>query len=213
MPRRRAWNGDPPATPEAARRRLVEVARECVERLGLQKAGLSDVAEAAGVTRQTVYRYFTSTEDLFHSAAALSSGGFYERLHERAARRRTLSARLTECLVFAILEVPRDPHLGALVRGGEHFTVEAALRLGFVQDEIRRLAGGDAACPLTPGDVDAIAELLVRLLLSFLFNPGEPRDEAALRAFLLPIVEPCVRSREASAGTPSRRRRPSRAAT
>lgn len=195
MPRRKAWNGRPPETPEAARRFLVEIARDCVERLGLQKAGLSDVAEAAGVTRQTVYRYFTSADDLFHSAAALSSGGFYERLHERAMRRRTLATRLTECLVFAILEVPRDPHLGLLVGSSEHFTVNAALSLAFVQDEIVRLAGGDDASPLSARDVDEIAELLIRLLLSFLSDTGVPRDEAALRAFLLRIIEPVIESR------------------
>lgn len=198
MPRRKAWNGRPPETPEAARRHLVEVARECVERLGLQKAGLSDVAEAAGVTRQTVYRYFSSTDDLFHSAAALSSGGFYERLHERAVRRRTLAARLTECLVFAILEVPRDPHLRTLVFSSEHFTVGAALELSFVQDEIVRLAGGDDVGRLSGRDVDEIAEVLIRLLRSFLSDEGRPRDEASLRAFLLRVIEPLVASRIAA---------------
>jgi len=199
VPRRKAWNGSPPETPDAARRRLVEVARDCVERLGLQKAGLSDVAEAAGVTRQTVYRYFTSTDDLFHSAAALSSGGFYERLHERAMRRRTLAARLTECLVFAILEVPRDPHLGLLVGSTEHFTVDAALSLSFVQEEIVRLAGGEEACTLSARDLDEIAEILIRLLLSFLADAGRLRDEAALRTFLLRTLEPIIEARSVRA--------------
>ena len=191
MPRRRAWNGKPPRSPEDARRRLLEVARDCIERHGLAKAGLSDVAEAAGVTRQTVYRYFEDADDLFHSAAALASGGFHERIRRRALRRATLAERIVETIALCIHEIPDDPHLSALTQTGRHFTVAAALRLSFVQEELTALADGHP--PLPRKAADELAELLLRLLHSFLFDPGEPRSLAELRSlmgrWLTPIVE------------------------
>ena len=67
--RRKAWNGSPPKTQAEARRFLLAEAERCIERFGLTKVGLSDVADAAGVTRQTVYRYFENAEELFNAAA------------------------------------------------------------------------------------------------------------------------------------------------
>jgi len=202
MPRRKAWNGEPPQNAEQARRFLVEVARDCVERLGLDKAGLSDVAEAAGVTRQTVYRYFRDADDLFHSAAALSSGGFHARMRAHVLRQTRLPERMVECLVFCVREVPSDPHLSALVKNGDYFKVTAALKLAFVQDEIAFLAGNKST--LSARDRDELAELMLRLLHSFLFDPGEARTETALRAFLRGLLVPVI---EARMGRPSSRSR------
>ena len=193
MPRKRAWNGEPPRTAAEARRRLLDAAQAVVERVGLAKAGLSDVADAAGVTRQTVYRYFDNADDLFHSSAAFASGGFHERLRRRALACNTLAERMVECLVFAIVELPRDPHLGPLVGSDNYFTVANALELGFVQEEIVALADGDP--PLDAAARDELAELLLRLLHSFLVDPGLDRDEETLRAFLRTALVPAIDAR------------------
>ena len=188
--RRAAWHGTRPATADDARRRLIEAARASVERFGEGRASLSDVARAAGVTRQTVYRYFSDADDLFRSAAALSTGGFLERLRADVARCDGLTAQVVECLVFAITELPRDRHLGPLLASN---AVDFAflLRLRFVQDEIERLSGG--AHGLAPPDLDELAELLLRLLRSFLFAPEPERTQAELRRVLTRWVEPQLR--------------------
>jgi AcrR family transcriptional regulator len=170
--RRKAWNGKPPRTPAEARRFLLDVARDCVERFGLSKASLSDVAEAAGVTRQTVYRYFENADDLFQSAAVLASGGFHQRLRQRVLARHG------------------HPHLSALVKSGDHFTVSSALRLFFVQDEMIALAEGDMS--LSARDRDELSEILLRMLHSFLSDPGEARTEDELRAFLYRWLVPMI---------------------
>jgi len=162
-----------------------------VERHGVSKASLSDVAEAAGVTRQTVYRYFENADDLFRAAAVLASGGFHERLRRRVLRREGLAERMVETLVLAIHEIPSDPHLGALVKSGDMFTVSSVLGLFFVQEEMIALAGG--TLPIGERERDELSELLLRLLHSFLVDPGEPRSERELRAFLrrwlVPMIE------------------------
>ena len=200
MQRRKAWNGKPPKTQAEARRFLLDVARTCVERFGLAKASLSDVAEAAGVTRQTVYRYFANADDLFQSAAVLASGGFHERLRERVVARGSLAERMVETLVLAIHEIPGDPHLSGLVKSPEQFTVSYTLPLFFVQEEMVALADGELG--LGEGERDELAEILLRLLHSFLADPGEPRTEDELRAFLYRWLVPMIdeRLRRARAG-------------
>jgi len=190
MPRRKAWNGNTPDSAAAARRYLLDVARECVERLGVAKAGLSDVAEAAGVTRQTVYRYFDNAEDLFRSAAVLASGGFHEQLRKKAMRRSTLAERIVECVVQCVIQIPNDPHLRAITQSADQFSVSSILHLGFVQEEIAVLEVDGAS--LSRRDRDELAELMLRVLNSFLADPGPQRSERELRAFLSRWITPMV---------------------
>lgn len=169
---------------------LLDAARACIERLGVAKTGLTDVATEAGVTRQTVYRYFDDADDLFRSATVLSSGGFLERLRARVACETGAAERIVECLVFAIREIPTDQVLGNLPLAGQHFTLSYLLDLRFVQDEIVRQVGGDAK--IASPRLDSMAELFLRLLHSFLADAGPKRTEAELRALLRQWVMPLI---------------------
>ncbi len=193
MPKRKAWNGSPPSTPAEARRVLLEAARDCLERLGPTKANLSDVAQTAGVTRQTVYRYFEDADDLFHSAAVLATGGLRERMRAQALRQPTPATRIVECLVFCAREVPADPHLAMLGGASDRLSVSTALRLSLVQEEMTSLSGGQLG--LTDVERDELAELLLRLMHSLLTEPGEPRSEVELRAFLTSWLVPMIEAR------------------
>jgi AcrR family transcriptional regulator len=189
--RRKAWNGNSPRSEAEARRILLDVTRDCIERFGLSKVGLSDVASAAGVTRQTVYRYFANAEDLFNSAAVLASGGFLERMRERVLQQQEgVAERMVETLVLAIHEIPKDAHLSTLVQSGDFFAVSSGLNLSFVQEEI--LALSDGASGLDARERDELAEILLRLLNSFLADPGPERSEDELRRFLFRWLVPLI---------------------
>lgn len=207
MARRKAWNGKPPGTEAEARRFLLDVTQDCIERFGLSKASLSDVATAAGVTRQTVYRYFVDADDLFNAAAVLASGGFLERMRERVRERHGLAERAVESLVVAIRGIPKDAHINTLVRSGDTFNVSSALNLNFVQEELLLLAEG--APNLSASDRDELAELLVRLLRSFLEDPGPERSEEELRIFLsrwlVPVIEEKLQPNRLNTGSHSGR--------
>jgi AcrR family transcriptional regulator len=58
------------STREERRSQLLEVAREVVLRHGYRKANLGDVAREAGVSRATVYNYFSSKEALLRAIVA-----------------------------------------------------------------------------------------------------------------------------------------------
>jgi AcrR family transcriptional regulator len=191
--RRKPWNGNSPETPEEARRFLLDVARACIDRLGPSKAGLSDVASAAGVTRQTVYRYFVDADDLFNTAAVLTSGGFLERIRERVLEHEGTAERIVETVVLAIREIPRDAQLSSLVRSSEFSTISSALKLSFVQEEMLQLSDGDLG--MDEAELDELAEILLRLLDSFLGDPGPERGEEELRAFLYRWFIPMIDSK------------------
>lgn len=197
MKRRRAWNGNAPKSEAEARRILLDVTRDCIERFGLSKVGLSDVANAAGVTRQTVYRYFADADDLFNSAAVLASGGFLERLRQRVLQQQQGPAeRIVETLVLAIRGITKDAHLRTLMESGDFFSVSSALKLSFVQEEM--LALSDGSFSLDARERDELAEILLRLLNSFLADPGPERSEEELRTYLfqwlVPLIEEKLRA-------------------
>ncbi len=195
--RRRAWNGRRPGSPAEARQRLIDATQRCVERLG-SSVSLSHVAEEAGVTRQTVYRYFDDMADLANAAMVYATGGFHERLRRHAMRAGSGPERLVETLVYAISRIGSDPYLGTLLDGGLTISIEAALRLELVQLEMLYLCEGDDG--LSKTDRDELSELLLRLLHSYVADTGVHRSEEDLRTFMYRWILPMIEHRMA-AGT------------
>ena len=58
---RKGWAGTPPADDAEARKRIIDAALRLVDRRGAAQTTVSDIADALGITRRTVYRYFAGT--------------------------------------------------------------------------------------------------------------------------------------------------------
>jgi len=195
-----AWGGLPaPASDTEARGRLVDAARRCFERFGFEKTTLSDVAAEAGVTRRTVYRYFDNTDELLRAAVALAAGGIVDRMVAHSRSCANAGERIVEAMVFLCREIPADPHLGPLFNPGQgaRAGISSAIAMEVSHGALRAVveAGpNDQGTALTPGEVDDLVELILRLLQSFIVDPGpRPRGDAELRSFfrrwLLPAIE------------------------
>ena len=65
--RSHGWGGQPPADADEARARILSATRARLAAAGTTST--SEIADVLGVTRQTVYRYFPTTEDLLDAAA------------------------------------------------------------------------------------------------------------------------------------------------
>ncbi len=193
MSRREAWKGAAPESSAAARKHLLAVAQECIARHGFSKVTLSDVAAAAGVTRPTVYRHFGSAEELLNAAAVTASGGYLERMRSRTMRLDDPVERVVEAMVISISEIPDDPYLEELFRMRDAVSVHAANQNAFVSSELRLYFGdhwkGDDQA------LDELAEILLRLLKSFLEDPGPERDVPELRRYLSSWLAPMLRPR------------------
>ena len=81
--RRHGWSGDIPADDDEAVGRIIGAARQAIDARGT--VSVSEVAQALGVTRQTIYRYFPTLESLMVATAVSSVDGFLDRLALRAS--------------------------------------------------------------------------------------------------------------------------------
>ena len=79
---------------ESTRLRILEAALECFGQIGISKTNLQDVARAAGVSRGTVYRYFSERRSLIDAAIELRAENYYAMAANRMAAQRTLAGQL-----------------------------------------------------------------------------------------------------------------------
>lgn len=179
----------PQASAPAAdtRQRIIDAAIHCLQRWGVEKTTLNEIAREAKVTRPTVYSYFPSREEVIQAALLQSGHAFAERLLKHVERFECLDDRLIETMLFALRELPLEPQLG-LVRGSEF----AAL----LNSRALTTPEGQAICkslfrvvfreePALMAELDEISEVATRMLLSLLTLEGPVvRDETAMRAFL-----------------------------
>ena len=193
------WQGNPPGTGDAARRRIVEAATACLDRAGVAKTSLSDVAAEAGVTRQTVYRYFPSLKDILRAVALAGVEEFAGRMERHLAGFGSAAEVAVESVVFAVRALPGEPRLGLLLQAGEadFFTVGVVSPLAFdFGAGILRSVPVDwtAAGVVTEADFRGLAEVLMRLFLSFLQYPTLPGlTDDEMRALVRRWIGPALR--------------------
>lgn len=194
--RNRGWQGAPPADDDEARERIIAAAMRCIDRYGPEKTALSDVAAELGVTRQTVYRLFPSTEELFTAVAAASADAFLDRLAERFGQLADPTELLVEMMAYTLERLPKEPYLGLLLATGRENAfskgVTSPVSFAFARSMLDRLHIDWAAHGYAKRDLDEMVEFLLRLLQSFALDPGRPRSRADLRAFLRRWIGPAL---------------------
>ncbi|WP_285752371.1 TetR/AcrR family transcriptional regulator [Lentzea sp. NBRC 105346] len=193
------WQGNPPGTEYEARRRIVEAATACIDRFGLAKTSLSDVAAEAGVTRQTVYRYFPRLADILSAVAIAGVEEFAGRMERHLAQFHSPAEVAVESVVFGVRTVPEEPYLGLLLQAGESdfFTDAVASPQSFALGAriLRNVPVDWAAAGVTDDDLEGLAELLMRLFLSFLRYPSTPAlTDDELRALVRRWIGPALRA-------------------
>src|SRR3954447_13757198 len=92
--------------------RILSAATECFERVGLRRTTMDDVAQAAGVSRKTIYNYFANKTDLVGEVLVAES----HRIHEQARAALDYSLPPDELIAaaeIAVLQVSKDsPYAG-----------------------------------------------------------------------------------------------------
>jgi AcrR family transcriptional regulator len=193
------WQGNPPGTEDEARRRIVEAATACIDRAGLAKTSLSDIAVEAGVTRQTVYRYFPSLTDILTAVAVAGAEEFAERMERHLASFDSAAEAAVESVVYAVRTLPDEPYLGLLLQAGEadSFTMGVTSPLAFSLGAriLRNLPVDWSAVGVTnDDDLRGLAEILMRLFISFLQYPSTPPlTDDQLRALVRRWIGPALR--------------------
>lgn len=194
--RSHGWSGNTPASDEEAIARILDAAERIMAEKG-SAMKIADVARTLGVTRQTVYRYFPGTEALMMASAMRSADGFLDQLAQRVRGYTDPVSALTEGMAFAIETLPEDSQidvlLGRSARGSSTPSLSSDTSLTFGREMLHRFDVDWEANGYSEADLDELAEFGIRMLHSFLLDPGCPaRRGAELRRYLARWVGPAV---------------------
>jgi AcrR family transcriptional regulator len=203
MARTHGWDGEPPASDDEAVERILAATRRCIDRDGARTT-VSDVAVELGVTRQTVYRYFDSTDALLHATALQAVGPFLKKLTRHVRSYTDPAEAIVEALAFTVEQLPNEPYLGVLLRAGQRSAFASGISSDIPRSFGRILIGHHVEKwqleGVDPERIDELVEWTLRVLQSMILDPGEPpRSPKQLRAYLRRWLVPAI----SSAMTPS----------
>lgn len=194
--RRHGWAGAPPQDEAEARARLVQAARDCVDRSS-GRLNLSDVAELLGITRQTVYRYYANAEELLLAVSGSTTSAFLDRAVARLAGRTDPAEVVVEGVAYALESLAEDAYLALLLRGGGSRVLEQAMisrgAVATCRTLLERTDVDWVAAGFDDTLLDELAEHCLRLVQSLVTTPPDPvRTGPALRAYLRRWLAPAV---------------------
>ena len=181
-------SGSAPASDEEAIARILVAAGNAIDERGADFS-IADVARTLGVTRQTVYRYFPSTDALLVASAVQAASAFQRRVAAHVEGTTDPVEAVTEAIAVALEWLPEDKHIGLLVAPGRATAhtegVTSDVAVDFARTMMRMLDVDWAAIGYTDADLDELAEHLLRIIQSFVIDPGRPpRTGEALRSYL-----------------------------
>jgi AcrR family transcriptional regulator len=216
--RTHGWSGSAPATDEEAIARILEAAGQAIDAHGADFS-IADVARTLGVTRQTVYRYFPSTDALLVAAGVHAASGFKDRLAKHLRGITDPPDAVAEAVATTLEWLPEDKHLGLLLMPGRpnpHTeSVTSDVAQDFAHSMLRQFDVDWAGLGFGDADLDELAEHLLRIIQSFVIDPGRPpRRGDDLRDYLRrwvgaaipPSAEPTIRQPSAAATSSARTR-------
>lgn len=196
--RTHGWGGQPPASDEDAIGRILEATRRCVAEQGAATS-IADVARALRVTRQTIYRYFASTEALLWQVSLDAVAEFLDR---QAAHLRGITEpvdAVVEALAFSAEQLPQEPYVGLALAAGRTRTlavgVTSDVGLGLGRTSLTLWDVDWSAHGFDDRRLDELAEITNRTLQSLILDPGRPpRTGAELRRFIARWIGSAVRT-------------------
>ena len=140
--RRHGWSGDIPANDDEAISRIIAAARRAIDQRGT--VSVSEVAQALGVTRQTIYRYFPTHEALLGATALSSVDGFLNRLAAHLGSVTDPTEAVVEGIAYTFEQLGHDKYLSLVLQPGKAsaFTagVTSDLAISFGRSILRRSA-------------------------------------------------------------------------
>ncbi|HEY1969982.1 MAG TPA: TetR/AcrR family transcriptional regulator [Pseudonocardia sp.] len=192
----------PGPTDETAHRILGAAATQA-EEFGLRRFTIDEVARRVGLSRVTVYRYFPKKDQLVNALILRELRRFLTQLDAVVDSHPTSVAKLTEGVLFCLDYLRSHRLLSRLLRTEPefilpHLTTKAGPVIAAARDWIGRLIRAEITAgrvSLPDQDVDLLAELLVRIVISLVISPDTalPIDDPAARRrlvqlYLNPIV-------------------------
>jgi AcrR family transcriptional regulator len=173
------------ATPSTAdtSRRILDSAFECVRDIGLGRTTMEDVARAAHVSRQTVYRYFPSKEHLILALVLQEEEQFLSGVRGAFAAAANLEEGCRESLLFCLRFARDHPLLDRLLATDPetllpYLTTRAGPVLARARDVMVELLASKAW--VRADLLEQAADTGVRMAVSYaLAPPNRPEEQVA----------------------------------
>jgi AcrR family transcriptional regulator len=194
--RSHGWAGNTPASDEEAIARILDAADKIIGERG-SAMRIADVARTLGVTRQTVYRYFPGTEALLVATAMRSADGFLDHLAAHVKGITDPVVAMTEGVAFAIEQLASDNQVEFVLhqrnRRGQTISIMSDTALTFGRAMLHRFDIDWEQYGFDEAGLDELNEFCLRVLHSFLVDPGRPpRSGADLRRYLTRWIGPAI---------------------
>src|ERR1700756_3870492 len=109
MPRGSRSQPTAAASTDDARERILAAAERCIERHGIRKTTMDDVASEVGLSRPSVYRYFADRDDLLVELITRHSRALLERARKSISRQSSLPDQIVESVLYTAEHARRDP--------------------------------------------------------------------------------------------------------
>jgi AcrR family transcriptional regulator len=109
MPRRSPSRPTAPTSTDDARERILAAAERCIDRHGIRKTTMDDVACEVGLSRPNVYRYFADRDDLLIELMTRHARALLARARKSISRQGSLADQIVEKVLYTADQGRRDP--------------------------------------------------------------------------------------------------------
>lgn len=188
-------------TTSSTRDRLLAATEACLQRHGIRRTTMTQIAEEAGVSRAALYKHFPDKASLVVETVARTDERFWAEAAARVSAARGIGAQVVAAVRFAVEHEPGALLLRLKAQEPDAFaaTVGEGLRAmlpgmaGFWRPYLE--AARDSGEVRTDLDVDRAAEWVIRIVVSLVTIPsdGVPGDVDRLRRFVGDFVVPSLR--------------------
>jgi AcrR family transcriptional regulator len=109
MPRQSPSRPTAPTSTDDARERILAAAERCIDRHGIRKTTMDDVAGEVGLSRPSVYRYFADRDDLLVELITRHARALLDRARKSISRQSGLPDQIVETVLYTADHGRRDP--------------------------------------------------------------------------------------------------------
>jgi TetR/AcrR family transcriptional regulator, repressor for uid operon len=192
--------------------RILDAAMAQFVDFGIKRTTVDNVAMRAGLSRVTVYRRFARKSELVSAVILRELQAFLADFQAAIAKQPTIEDQLVEGFVLTLRAARTHPLITRiLATEPETILPELTIRGGPFLRAAREFLAMSTGAPvgrLVAEDVDAVAEIFVRLVASFVLTPdGGVRldDDARARAYARRHLAPLLGTIRAGSARKTRR--------
>ncbi len=188
-----------PAPELPADQRIIHAAYECFERFGIAKTNIEDIAKHSGLSRQTIYRYFSGKDDIIEHICMIEAVRVNSEVRQKLGKFDTFEAILVETLFLIIRIVSANMYLRSLLENvaAQSMVAQKESRIHQINREMwaplleRAAVSGELAADLNIDDVLSWL-FLTQAALQVRISGGEVADQDLRHVIRRFVVRPLL---------------------